>query len=338
MMLVPPLDRGRPFRAGRGSTATSCRSTSSSASFDADDRASSAIQLVRRTNIRYSIRTVTNSRSCQPRHPHRWKTRRSATYARFGTPVGDTAAVTAVAKTSGRRGKFPAARGRSPAGSRCCPTGRYLSRCSSHQRCSLCGTSDACRSAAERRFSLTRMALDYQRLYRRILSGPGQLGRRSASHATERLMGATIARWHHMRTSDAAVGIRRALGEPATRGPHDAGRGFHILHQRTRRRHPARAYPRIVRPGHTRALALGTHCGRVGPQYSHSMSDLRVCRRAAESGRDAGGHVMATDVHRDPACGGPDGAAAAWRRSQGRGAASCTPPGRGLAPARRHSS
>jgi glycosyltransferase involved in cell wall biosynthesis len=41
-----------------------------------------------------------------------------------------------------------------------------------------------CRDAAERRFSLARMALDHQRLYRRILCGSGQLGRRSASHAT----------------------------------------------------------------------------------------------------------------------------------------------------------
>ena len=41
-----------------------------------------------------------------------------------------------------------------------------------------------CRDAAERRFSLARMALDHQRLYRRILRDPGQLGRRSAACAT----------------------------------------------------------------------------------------------------------------------------------------------------------
>jgi len=41
-----------------------------------------------------------------------------------------------------------------------------------------------CRDAAERRFSLARMALDHQRLYRRILGDPGQLGRRSAACAT----------------------------------------------------------------------------------------------------------------------------------------------------------
>jgi len=40
-----------------------------------------------------------------------------------------------------------------------------------------------CRDAAERRFSLVRMALDHQRLYRRILRDPGQLGRGSASGA-----------------------------------------------------------------------------------------------------------------------------------------------------------
>jgi hypothetical protein len=44
-----------------------------------------------------------------------------------------------------------------------------------------------CRDAAERRFSLARMALDYQRLYRRILRDPGQLGRGSASGAAARL-------------------------------------------------------------------------------------------------------------------------------------------------------
>jgi glycosyltransferase involved in cell wall biosynthesis len=38
-----------------------------------------------------------------------------------------------------------------------------------------------CRAAAERRFSLSRMALDYQRLYRQILSGQGRLDRRPAA-------------------------------------------------------------------------------------------------------------------------------------------------------------
>jgi glycosyltransferase involved in cell wall biosynthesis len=38
-----------------------------------------------------------------------------------------------------------------------------------------------CRTVAERRFSLMRMAVDHQRLYRHILVGPGQLGRRSAA-------------------------------------------------------------------------------------------------------------------------------------------------------------
>jgi hypothetical protein len=41
-----------------------------------------------------------------------------------------------------------------------------------------------CRDAAERRFSLARMALDHQRLYRRILRDPGQMGRGCAADAT----------------------------------------------------------------------------------------------------------------------------------------------------------
>jgi glycosyltransferase involved in cell wall biosynthesis len=40
-----------------------------------------------------------------------------------------------------------------------------------------------CRDAAERRFSLARMALDHQRLYRRILRDPGQLRRGCAAGA-----------------------------------------------------------------------------------------------------------------------------------------------------------
>ena len=47
------------FGCGRRSTTTAWRSTSSSAFFDADDRASSASHPVTRTNIRYSSRTVT---------------------------------------------------------------------------------------------------------------------------------------------------------------------------------------------------------------------------------------------------------------------------------------
>src|ERR1017187_804678 len=41
-----------------------------------------------------------------------------------------------------------------------------------------------CRDAAERRFSLARMALDHQRLYRRILRDPSQMGRRSVADGT----------------------------------------------------------------------------------------------------------------------------------------------------------
>ena len=47
----------------------------------ASERASSTIQPVRRTNIRYSIRTITSPRPCQPSTYHSWHTRRSANYA-----------------------------------------------------------------------------------------------------------------------------------------------------------------------------------------------------------------------------------------------------------------
>ena len=42
----------------------------------------------------------------------------------------------------------------------------------------------ACRAAAEQRFSMQRMARDYERLYRSVLCDPGQLRRRSAACAT----------------------------------------------------------------------------------------------------------------------------------------------------------
>ncbi len=59
---VRALERAsRPAEYG---IATSWRSTSSSASFDAAERASSAIQPVRWTNIKWSIRTVTSPRYC----------------------------------------------------------------------------------------------------------------------------------------------------------------------------------------------------------------------------------------------------------------------------------
>lgn len=71
----------------RRSTATSWRSTSSSASFAADERASSASHPARRTNIRYSSRTVTRPRSCQPTGYPCWRTPRSATYAPYWNPT-----------------------------------------------------------------------------------------------------------------------------------------------------------------------------------------------------------------------------------------------------------
>jgi hypothetical protein len=68
-------------------TAISRRSTSSSASFYAADRASSAIHPARRTNIGYRIRIVANPRSCLPSDHHHWHTHRSATYGLFGTRI-----------------------------------------------------------------------------------------------------------------------------------------------------------------------------------------------------------------------------------------------------------
>ena len=67
-----PVPPGRPSPASAWGAAAaapqaSWRSTSNPASFDAGDRASSAIHPVRRTNIRYSIRRATSPRSCQPR-------------------------------------------------------------------------------------------------------------------------------------------------------------------------------------------------------------------------------------------------------------------------------
>src|SRR5208282_4801329 len=52
----------------------------------AAERANSTIQPTSRTKIRWSIRTVTNPRSCQPSNRHCRKTSRSATYAPFLEP------------------------------------------------------------------------------------------------------------------------------------------------------------------------------------------------------------------------------------------------------------
>ena len=74
--------RAGPVRPRPGvlplSTETSWRRIRISASFAAAERASSAIHPARRTNIRYSSRTITSQRSCQPSHHHRWRTRRAA--------------------------------------------------------------------------------------------------------------------------------------------------------------------------------------------------------------------------------------------------------------------
>ena len=86
----------------RRSTATSWRSTSSSASFDAAEHASSAIHPARRTNIRYSIRTVTSPRCFQPWDDCHSHTRRSATYAPFWNPTACPRTTTA-GESAGQR-------------------------------------------------------------------------------------------------------------------------------------------------------------------------------------------------------------------------------------------
>jgi hypothetical protein len=65
------------------STATSRRSTSSSASLAAENRAINANQPVKRTNITQSIRTSTGTQCCQRQDQHRRRTRRSAAYPSF---------------------------------------------------------------------------------------------------------------------------------------------------------------------------------------------------------------------------------------------------------------
>jgi hypothetical protein len=72
----------------RRSTVTSMRSTSNSASFDAEERASSAIHPARLTKSRYSIRRVTSPRCCQSSDQRTKRTRGSATYASFWNPQG----------------------------------------------------------------------------------------------------------------------------------------------------------------------------------------------------------------------------------------------------------
>jgi hypothetical protein len=58
------------------------------ASFDAGEPASSTIQPVRRTNIRYSIRTITSPRSCQPQRPSPLAYSQAANYPPFWNPTG----------------------------------------------------------------------------------------------------------------------------------------------------------------------------------------------------------------------------------------------------------
>jgi hypothetical protein len=60
------------------------------ASFDAGERASSTIQTVKRTNVRYSIRTVTGRPYCQPHNYCRRRTSRLPAYARFWNPTRPT--------------------------------------------------------------------------------------------------------------------------------------------------------------------------------------------------------------------------------------------------------
>jgi glycosyltransferase involved in cell wall biosynthesis len=95
-----------------------------------------------------------------------------------------------------------------------------------------------CRAAAEQRFSLQRMARDYERLYQRLLddpSGPaGQPPRREhhqpqphTAYASDR---ATLTAEVHF---DSALDVlRRAAGSCGRHRGGDPGRGLDVLHQR----------------------------------------------------------------------------------------------------------
>ena|SRR6266851_1777081 len=96
--MARPLPRRRRIRRHRDhpyllltpnrSSVTYWRSMSSSASFEAAERASSIVQSARRTNFRWSIRTITSPRCCQPGDHYRGLTHGPAAYARFGTVRG----------------------------------------------------------------------------------------------------------------------------------------------------------------------------------------------------------------------------------------------------------
>ena len=71
-----------------------------------------------------------------------------------------------------------------------------------------------CRDAAERRFSLALMALDHQRLYRRILCDPASRSGGPQPARLQRLKGANTAGWHPRRSSDGTG----ASGGPSVSG------------------------------------------------------------------------------------------------------------------------
>ncbi len=81
-----PSGRGLGFRGRR--TAISWRSTSNSASLEAAERASRAIQPARRMRIRHIRRHVTNPRSCPLRDHTARRTRTSVGYAQFWNRTG----------------------------------------------------------------------------------------------------------------------------------------------------------------------------------------------------------------------------------------------------------
>jgi len=97
------------------------------------------------------------------------------------------------------------------------------------------------RGAAERRFSLARMAADYDRLYRAILetSWPGDVRPDGDRH-----------------TVSTPWSVGEAPASPCLPGTVTLVEGSELLHQPIQRRHPARA----VRPGHPRPVRLVPHC------------------------------------------------------------------------------
>jgi len=96
-----------------------------------------------------------------------------------------------------------------------------------------------CRAAAEQRFSLQRMARDYEHLYERLLDDPPGPGARHAVNTISRSLTprasdrATLTAEVHV---DPALDVlRRAAGRGGRRRGGDPGRGLDVLHQRRSR-------------------------------------------------------------------------------------------------------